>query len=80
MPRAFGDDERVAAECDRDVVMPAGESTPSVVVESEFTFEVFVGAAGTPAFGRIARSQIDLRQTLSLARSGIHRGARIDHH
>ena len=37
MPRAFGDDERVAAEDDRDVMMPTGEPSAFVVIEAEFT-------------------------------------------
>jgi len=35
MPRAFGDDERVAAEDDRDVVVPAGEPWLAQVIEPE---------------------------------------------
>ena len=49
MPRAFRDDERVAAENDRDVVVPTGESTAFVVVEAELAFEILVNPLGTPA-------------------------------
>jgi len=49
MPRAFGDDERVAAQDDGDMVMPAGEASPLEVVETELALEVFVRAFGSPA-------------------------------
>ena len=46
---AFGGDEGVAAQGDRDVVMPAGIATPFVVVESKLTFEIFIDAFRPPA-------------------------------
>ena len=49
MPRAFSDDERVAAQDDGDVMMPSGEASALEVVEAEFAFEVFVDAFGSPA-------------------------------
>src|SRR5262245_4666236 len=49
MPRAFGDDERVAAENDRDVMMPARIPSALVVIQPEFTLEVFIGALRSPA-------------------------------
>ena len=49
MPRTFSDDERVAAQDDRDVMMPTGEPSAFVVIEAEFTLEVLVGALGAPA-------------------------------
>ena len=35
MPHTFGDDERVAAKDDGDMVVPTGESSTLVVIESE---------------------------------------------
>ena len=49
MPRTFGDDERVAAQDDGDVVMPTGEASALEVVEAELAFEVLVSAFGSPA-------------------------------
>ena len=49
MPRAFGDDERVAAEDNGDVVMPAGKRASLEVVEAEFALEFLVGVLGSPA-------------------------------
>src|SRR2546421_12379974 len=49
-PHAFSDNEREAAEHDGDVVVPAGEAPPFVVVESELAFQVFVDALGAIAF------------------------------
>ena len=49
MPRAFGNDERVAAEYDGDVVMPAREPSAFVMIETEFAFEVFIGPLSAPA-------------------------------
>src|SRR5262245_20115195 len=45
-PHTFGDDERIAAEDDRDVVMPGGEAAAFEVVEAELTLEVFIQALG----------------------------------
>ena len=43
MPRTFGDDERVAAEDDRDVMVPAGEGSPFEVVEPQLALELGMG-------------------------------------
>ena len=47
-PHAFSNDERVAAESHRDVVMPTWKAPPFEVVEPEFAFEILVGALGAP--------------------------------
>jgi hypothetical protein len=49
MPHTFGNDERVAAKDDRDVMVPAGKASAFVVVEPELVFEILVGALGSPA-------------------------------
>lgn len=49
MPHTFSDDERVAAKDDGDVVVPAGESSALIVIETELTLEVLVNAFGAPA-------------------------------
>src|SRR5258706_11761162 len=49
MPRPFGDNERVAAQDDRDMMMPARKRTPFEVVETQLTLELFVGVLGSPA-------------------------------
>ena len=41
-PHAFSDDEREAAEDDRDVVMPAREAPSFVMIESQLAFQVLV--------------------------------------
>ncbi len=46
---AFGDDERVAAEGDGDVVVPAAETPSFEVVEAELALQVLVDALGAPA-------------------------------
>src|SRR5438552_12374042 len=48
-PRLFGDDEGVAGERDRDMVLPAEEAATFEVVEAEFSLHVFVDPFGTPA-------------------------------
>src|SRR5271154_344398 len=48
-PHALRNEERVAAENDRDVVMPAGERAAFEVVQAELSFELLVGALGAPA-------------------------------
>ena len=67
MPRTFGDDERVAAEDNRDVMMPTWEPSALVVIEAEFTLEVLVDALCAPALhdqphellaGHLVRKQI----------------------
>lgn len=47
--RALGGDEGVAGENDRDVVMPASEPPPLVVVEPQLGLEVLVQPLGSPA-------------------------------
>jgi hypothetical protein len=49
MPHAFGDDERVAAKGDGDVVVPTRKATALVVVEPELSLQVLVDALGSPA-------------------------------
>src|SRR5262245_6866132 len=48
MPHAFGNNERVAAEDDGYVMMPSGKRAPFEVVETELSFELFVGALRAP--------------------------------
>jgi hypothetical protein len=48
-PHTFSNDERVAAQGDRDVVVPAREAAAFVVVQPELALEVFVDALGSPA-------------------------------
>src|SRR5262249_17979797 len=69
MPRAFSDDERVAAEDKRDVVMPSGERATLEVIESELALEVFVGALGSPALHHDAD---DLLLSLASREGGEH--------
>src|SRR5271156_4156776 len=49
MPQALAGDERIAAEDDGDVVMPAAKGASLVVIEAELALEVFVDALGAPA-------------------------------
>jgi hypothetical protein len=49
MPHTLGDDESVAAEDDRDVVMPPWKRAAFEVVEAELALELFVGPFGSPA-------------------------------
>ena len=49
MPHALGDEERVAAQSDGDVVVPALEAAAFVVVEAEFALQVLVAAFDAPA-------------------------------
>src|SRR4051812_47396743 len=49
-PHPFRNDERVAAQDDGDVVMPAREGAALEVVQSELALELFVRALGAPAF------------------------------
>ena len=48
MPHTFGDDERTAAQDDRDVMVPAGKAAAFVVVEAELVLEILVGALDAP--------------------------------
>ena len=48
MPHTFGDYERVAAQDDRDVMMPTRKAPAFEVIEAELTLEVFVGAFSSP--------------------------------
>ena len=50
MPQALAGDERIAAEDNGNVVMPAAEGPSLVVVEPELSLEVFVDTLGAPAF------------------------------
>src|SRR6266498_3949318 len=49
MPHAFADDERVAAENDGDVVIPAREAAALEVVETKLAFEIFVRPFNAPS-------------------------------
>ena len=49
MPHSFRNEERVAAEYDRDVVMPARERAALEVVQAQVSLELLVGALGAPA-------------------------------
>src|SRR6266536_776561 len=46
---AFGDDERVAAEGDGDVVVPAREASSFEVVEAELALQILVDTLGAPS-------------------------------
>ena len=48
MPQPFADDERVAAEDDAGVVVPAWKGSSFEVVEPELTLQLLVGALGPP--------------------------------
>src|ERR1700678_3852895 len=50
MPQALAGHERIAAEDDGDVVMPAAKGAALVMIEPEFSLEVLVDALGAPAF------------------------------
>ena len=47
-PHTFSNDERVAAQSDRHVMMPTRKPAPFKVVEAESPFEVFVYALRAP--------------------------------
>ena len=49
MPHSFGNDERVAAENDTDVVMPPRERAPLEVIEAQLAFELLVEALSAPS-------------------------------
>src|SRR5262245_47593612 len=49
MPHTFGNDERVAAEGNGDVMVPAAEAAAFEVIEAEFFLEFLVGAFGAVA-------------------------------
>ena len=49
MPHPFGQDERVAAENDRDVMVPARKPPALIVIEAELALEILVRALGSPA-------------------------------
>src|ERR1700679_2738201 len=50
MPQALAEDERVAAENDGDVVIPAAEGSAFVVIQPQLALEILVHALGAPAF------------------------------
>src|SRR5579863_7009442 len=52
MPQLLAEDERVAAENDGDVVIPAAEGSTFVVVQPQLALEILVHALGTPALLR----------------------------
>jgi hypothetical protein len=49
MPHAFGNDERIAAEYDRDMMVPAWETASLEVVEPEFPLQILVGTLRSPS-------------------------------
>src|SRR5580692_4484040 len=52
MPQPLAEHERVAAEYNGDVVVPAAKGTAFVVVEPKLALQVFVHSLGTPALLR----------------------------
>src|SRR5256885_6069933 len=52
MPHAFSDDEREAAQGNRDVMVPASEASALEVIESQLILQVFVDALGSPSLHR----------------------------
>jgi hypothetical protein len=48
MLHTFGNDEREAAEDNRDVVMPSGIRTPLEVIETQLAFQLFIHALRAP--------------------------------
>src|SRR5256885_13169432 len=62
MPHTFGNDERVAAQNDRDVMVPARKPPAFVVIESEFVLEILVRALDAPALHH-APHQLLLRRS-----------------
>src|ERR1700748_3156165 len=49
MLHPFGNDEREAAESDRNVVVPPSKGATLVVVQTELPLQLFVDALGAPA-------------------------------
>ena len=49
MPSSLGNDECVASQDDRYVMVPASEASTFEVIEAELTLEVLVGAFGSPS-------------------------------
>ncbi len=70
MPHAFTDDERVAAEGDGNVVVPAWEASSLKVVETEFALEVLVDALGPPPLHHGA-DELPLRRSLGESREKV---------
>src|SRR4051812_2691266 len=54
MLHTFGNDEREAAEDDRDVVMPSSERTSLEVIEPQLAFQLFIDALRAPTLLRNA--------------------------
>ena len=48
MPILLREDERIAAENDGNVMVPARESSAFIVIEAQFSFQVLVGALDSP--------------------------------
>ena len=70
MPHAFRDDERVAAEGDGNVVVPAREAPSLEMVETEFALEVLVDAFGPPPLHHDAY-ELPLRHSLGESRERV---------
>ena len=49
MLHPFGDDEREAAECDRNMMVPAHEGAALVVIETQLFLELLMGLLADPA-------------------------------
>ena len=50
MPHTLGNEERVAAQDDRDVMVPPGVRAAFEVIEAELALELFVGSFRAPSF------------------------------
>src|ERR1700722_16167513 len=50
VPHALSDDEGVAAEDDREMMVPAAEAAPLEVVESQLALHLLVDGLRSPAF------------------------------
>src|SRR6202044_1028300 len=62
MPQALAEDERVAAEDDGNVMIPAAEGPPFVVIQPQLAFEVLVHSLGAPAFLRDPHELLSTRR------------------
>src|SRR5580693_5563033 len=62
MPQALAEDERVAAEDDGDMVIPAAEGSAFVMIQPKLALEILVHALGAPAFLRGPHEQLSTRR------------------
>jgi hypothetical protein len=74
-PHAFSDDERVAAEGDGDVVVPAGEASSFEVVEPDLALQVFVDTLRQVISITVPSSTPNLAATCQRPNPGGSRGA-----